>query len=605
METEQDRGEWTPTRRAILASTGAGTVATGGCVQRARSLVNRDAPRQVSLTIKTVPADADEAATKTARMLASNLEAAGIEASVTLMAEDELRRDVLLNHDYDLYVARYPDRHDPDFLRPLLHSVFAGEPGWQNPFGFANLSVDELLVEQRRREGVARQNVAFELQRRVARHQPFAVVCVPDEIRTVRTGRFVGWSGFDSGSPLNFLALRRRASATAGAGENVPAGADELRVVITDHRVTENFNPIAVEFRNRGTFTGLLYDALGRRYDGGIRPWLAESWVWDESTEDGTVATVRLRDGHAWHDGRPLAADDVEFTYRFLADTTLGDGERPIPAPRFRGRISIVESVEAVDGRTLRFAFGDTSPVVAARAFTVPVLPRHEWEPKATEVEIAGLDLFDGVTEALVWPNPEPVGSGPLRFERSIPEEALVLSRYDGHFLGPDASGHPADRLGGVPFETLSARVAPSDDAAVELVAAGEADATAASVDSTVVPDVGRHDSLQLVVTRSSSFYHVGFNVRHEVLGNPRFRRAVARLLDKQHVVETVFDGYATAAATPLSETTWTPTDLRWRGRDPEVPFAGTDGELSVPAAREVFREAGYQYDEGGRLVNR
>jgi peptide/nickel transport system substrate-binding protein len=586
----------TMTRRGALGLAAGLATASGGCLQRTRSLFGRGSARQLSLSIKTVPADSNRAATRIARRLGEHLAAAGMDVSVVLETEDELRRSVLINHDFDLYVAQYPDHNDPDFLRPLLHSVFVDEPGWQNPFGFVDLDVDDLLDRQRTSEGTARQRAVAELLRTIAANQPFTVIGYPDEVRATRTDRYEGWRSPGLASSIGYLSLRRSGDAT-GDGER-------LNVTITDERVTRNFNPIAVEFRNQGTITGLLYDPLARRSTDGLLPWVAEEWDWAAAGDGRTTARVRLRTDLAWHDGHPLTAEDVAFTYVFLQDTSLGEGSVPAPAPRFRGRVSLIESVEAVDERTVRFDFGDTSPAVAVRTFTVPILPEHEWRPQSSPAAIAGLDLFEGVTEALIWDNPDPVGSGVLRFERSIVDESLTLRRFDDHFLA--RGGGPADRFdGGIAFEELTARVAPSDEAAVGLVAAGEADGTASSVGPHVVPTIGRNEDVQLVVTPSRSFYHVGFNVRREPLGNPRFRRAVSRLIDKRYTADTVFDGYAMPSASPMDRTDWTPSDLRWIDEDPTTPFVGTAGELDVPAAKELFREIGYEYDNDDRLVNR
>lgn len=594
-ETSID-GRWSPTRRTVLGSiAGVATGATSGCVQRVRSLVNRTSPQRASLTIKTLPADSDESATRIARHLATNLNAAGVDAEVTLLAEDELRRQIFINHDFDLYVTQHPGRDDPDFLRPLLHSVFASESGLQNPFGFADLTVDDLLTDQRRYSGARRMSALHSLHREIARQQPLTSVVSPDEIRAARADRYVGWSDFDSHSPLDFATL-------SPAAEIDDADPRKLRVTITDDRVTKNLNPIAIEYRNRGTFTGMIYDSLGHRYDGEVHPWMAKSWSW-ERRDGGHVATVRLRDDLEWHDGRPLTAADVAFTYRFLADTSLGRGDTTVPTPRFRGHTSLVGGVEEIDDRTLRFTFPETSRAVAARAFTVPVFPAHVWRPKAVDAGIAGWELFEGVTEALVWSNPQPVGSGPLRFERRIPEETLILSRNDEHFLNRDGEGVDSRFAGGLPFDELVVRVVPSNESAVALLAAGEADATITSLDAATVPHVGRHDRLQLFVNRSPSFYYLGFNVRREPLGNPRFRRVVARLLDKRNVAENLLGGYATPTAVPAPGSEWIPADLRWYGSDPEVPFVGEGGDVDVSAARDLFREAGYRYTDDGKLL--
>ena len=575
-----------PSRRAFLAGV-AGTLA--GC-SSAREIADSSSPTPVSLRIKTTPADDDPYATRIARHLAKHLELVGVSAEIVPMPTDELLRSLLIDHDFDLYVARHPGARGPDFLRPLVHSKYGSEPGWQNPFGFADIQVDDLVDRQRAQPPAARRETVNDAQRLVARRHPFTVVARSDSAHAVRTDRFVDWPAAGIQSSVDLLSLSAR--------EGVDS--DELRITTTDARPTRNLNPLAVTFRDRGLVTGLLYDSLARRVDGRLRPWLARAWRWHDGEH---VATLRLRPNAQWHDGRPVTAEDVAFTYRFIADTSLGDGDVPVPSPRFRGRVDLVESVTVVDETTVRFRF-DGHRGVARRAFTVPVLPAHEWRPRAREAGVAGVDLAGGTTEALLWDNQEPIGSGPLAFERAVVDELLVLSRVDGHFSAAD---------GGVPYERLTVRTAPSDEAAVELVAVDEADATG-PLSAPAVPRVGRAAELSLLVGPMTAFYHVGYNTRTVPLNNPRFRRAVAALIDRAALVDEAFGGYATPAVSPVADE-WVAPGLEWDGSASVAPFPrdeGADGDgngdgdgpaLDVERARAAFREAGLRYREDGTLV--
>ena len=579
-------------RRSVLATiTGGVASGTSGCLRRFRTVAGRERSEQVTLSIRTTPADEDPIAVRLARYLAVRLDRVGIDAEVMPMTEAELLRSVLIEHDFELYVTRHPRRTNPDFLWSSLHSRFGNEPGWQNPFGYTNLQVDDLLDEQRRTTGRDRREALAELQREIARTQPYTVIAFPDTIRAVRADGAATDLGTAFDTALEYLALERPAEWTE----------ETLRVATTDERPTENRNPLAVAFHDRDVFAELLYDPLFRHDGEQFMPWLAMSLSWQETGHDGPVATVELRPGATWHDGRPLTATDVAFTYRFLADTAL-DAEANIPAPRFRGRSALIERIEALDERTLRVAFVESNRTVAARAFTVPVLPAHKWRERADPTAIAGIDTSD-TTEALVRPNRKPVGSGPLRFERADPDERLVLERVDEHFSRSDELGERLD--GGFAFEQLHAIVVPSGRTAIELLGESEAEATATSLAPGDVPHIGRTGGVGLAITPSEEFYHLGFNARGIPLDNPRFRRAVARLLDKAHLVADVFDGYATPAASPLARKDALAPSLAWEGSDPELPFPGDRGTLDVPRARQAFRDAGYRYGENDALLAR
>jgi len=86
-----------------------------------------------------------------ARHLRSNLQAAGIDAQLRFIDVTRLSRQVLLNHDFDIYIGQFPYARppDPDALYPMFRSTFAAELGWQNPFGFTHLTCDDFLDAQR------------------------------------------------------------------------------------------------------------------------------------------------------------------------------------------------------------------------------------------------------------------------------------------------------------------------------------------------------------------------------------------------------------------------------------------------------------------------
>jgi len=582
------------TRRRFLGATAAVAAgSTSGCVSQVRSIINRSSPSTVSVEVKTPPADDDRTATLIARHVADNLSAVGVEATLDILPSVELYREVLLNGDFEVFVSRAPPVDDPDELRAMLHSVFAEESGWQNPYSFTNLTADEHLNEQRRTAGLERRSVISDLVDLVQREQPLTTVAYPDAIRAVRSGRFTGWHRFAPQSPLTYLALDRI--------DDDPDGEITLRMATTDSRITRNLNPLAVEFRGAETFTRLLYDPLLYREGRDHIPWLAGDWEWDRSGE--TTVRLHLREGLVWHDGVPLTAGDVAFTYRFLQDTSLGEIEPAVPTPIYRGQSALVQETTVEDERTLELSFGDATPRVAERALTVPILPEHIWREQTDQANVSGITA-QSVTDALVWPNSEPVGSGPLAFDRGVDNEALFLRRFEDHFMHREQAAEIQPEFeDGVAFNRIEIRVAPSDETAIELLAAGELDATTATVTHQAVPQIGQESSLSLLVNRAKTPYHVGYNTSNEPFSNPHFRRLVARLVDKQHLADEVIGGYGTPASHPFDGTDWNPPGAGFEETDPEVPFIGEDGEVDVPAARDAFRDRGFEFDGDGNLV--
>ncbi|MFW5903532.1 MAG: CoA transferase [Halolamina sp.] len=140
-------------RRGFVAGVAA---SLAGCARTGGVTTESEPDEQVRLSIKTTPADWDPYAIRIARTLSENLEAVGIATEIVPMATAELLESVLVDHDFDVYVARHPGEHDPDFARSLFHSEHATDPGWRNPFGIDDATVDDRLDAQRFQRGTTR-----------------------------------------------------------------------------------------------------------------------------------------------------------------------------------------------------------------------------------------------------------------------------------------------------------------------------------------------------------------------------------------------------------------------------------------------------------------
>ena len=652
-------------RRAVLAGAAASTAATAGCMGRLQR-ISTDAERsQLSLELTTLPADTDPYGIQIAQHLRENLEAVGVDVRLSLVSTTQFTEQVLLNHDFDIYVGQAPFRlpPDPDALYPLFGSRYATDRGWQNPFGFTDGNCDDLLATQRADAGAERRQAVTALQEELARSQPISPLVLPDHLTGVRTDRFTGWDPEDRAPgrggptrPHNLLLLERADGATP-----------TLRLATADDRLTSNRNPISAAYRQEGSLLDLVYDPIALDHGSEQLPWLARELTWTDSGGRPEVE-IQLRDGLRWHDHTPsdpsrLSAYDVDFTYRFLQDTSLGAASQPIPAERFRGPISLVDEVTVEDASTLRLTFTETTRPVARRALTVPILPADIWGDRTRLVD--GSSRAGQTTAALTTANDAAVGSGPFQLA-TADDSSVELTLFDQHFLwtlagsmpdgteganetesesdslfsildrfdGDDetvdngtaarpasANGtaeqptsgatastdieSPPEPYGGMPPFTTIRLETVSTTSVVGLVASGNADATMGPVRPQVRLAADNSSEIELVESGPNAFYHLGFNTRREPLRNPKLRQFVARLVDKSMLAEENFEGYGTPATSPLARTDWVADSLQWDdGTDPMVPFLGADGELAVDDARQQLRNLGYQYTSDKELVS-
>jgi len=535
-----------------------------------------------------------------AEQLTENLQTAGIDTTQTPIDEAELHREVLIERNFDIFVIRHTGLEEPDALRSLLHSDYVGEQGWQNPFSFSDPTADESLDDQRAAAGDERLSTFDDLFSYLVQDEttPYTVAVYHDHIGAKRTE--MGLSTVPYTPEEHVQAMFDPPDSES---EERP-----LRIGLFGQQFVSRLNPIVVDLTDVNTILGLLYDPLTRRIDGEYVPWLADEIDWAEDEDDGgsVEATVTLREGVNWHDGEPLEASDVEFTYNFLKDTSLGDAENPVTAPRYRGRQTLIEDVTAVDRRTVTFEFESTSQEVAQWALTVPLLPEHIWDEQRELVN-------DQQTAALTWDNEEPVGSGLFEFVDADGDAQLELALFEEHVMLSsildDLDGVPeeedaGDLNGGFEetssYEGLSFEVYPNEGAALDSLIDHDIDVIANEMSIDMLETIEEEsDSVQPIIRETPSFYMIGFNDRHSALSNRRFRGVVSRLLDRDYIVEEFFDGHATRPERESELLGLHPSVWEANGRTAPITFPGDAGELDEAQTRELFEEAGYTYSNG------
>lgn len=156
-------------------------------------------------------------------------------------------------------------------------------------------------------------------------------------------------------------------------------------------------NPIFA-FSNTGDadVARLIYSGL-TRYDPPTERFVPDLATY-ERDESRTRYTFVLREGAVWHDGTPVTADDVLFTYtKVLQNPELGV-QRLLAAHEN-------STVEKINERTIRITLKEPY-VFFSSLTTFPILPKHIWE------KIPPKDIVSRPLSELH------VGSGPYRFER-------------------------------------------------------------------------------------------------------------------------------------------------------------------------------------------
>ena len=211
-----------------------------------------------------------------------------------------------------------------------------------------------------------------------------------------------------------------------------------------------------------------MYDNLTRiKPDLTIEPSLAESW---DISEDGTVYTFHIRQGVTFHDGSPLTADDVAFTYTRLLD----------PATASQSTASLI-SIKGAQALASAGAAGEGTPTPADSQAAIDAakaaLGIKVIDPNTLEITLEAPDasfltsISDGSTliysKAFVEANNNDVtqvinGTGPFKLDEYIPNTSIKASRFDGYW----EQGLPY-------FDGLEMTIAAEDTARTGLIVQG------------------------------------------------------------------------------------------------------------------------------------
>lgn len=248
-----------------------------------------------------------------------------------------------------------------------------------------------------------------------------------------------------------------------------------------------------------------------------ILPCLAKDW---KISEDGKSITFHLVDNATWHDGKPVTADDVKFTFDYNKKHDLS--------------ISYVyknnyDHVDVLDNHTVTlFASGPMGMTLLGNLRTAYIIPKHIWEKVDDPRKYNGEDGM--------------IGCGPFIFEKYDPvaSEARFKANSD-FFLGKPSIDEVEYKYYRTVDSMLLALKKGDIDTTFDyyMPISGVYAATLAGTDNInlgAVPDVGV--KLTLVF---------GYNRFLKMMNESQFkefRKAVSYAIDYQELVDMISSGY-------------------------------------------------------------
>lgn len=254
---------------------------------------------------------------------------------------------------------------------------------------------------------------------------------------------------------------------------------------------------------------------------GELEPLLAES---HEFSEDNTEVIITLHEGTAWADGTPLTAEDVAFTF---------DLPNNVDGLPFSGLTRYISGAEAVDDRTVRLiceAEANNPGMVRVYLQSVPILPKHIWEP-----------LMEGEEPITNVIDMDPIASGPYKISQSNAQQ-IVLERRDDYW-GNETIGQPNPKY-------LAHPIPSSNDDANLAFSRGDVD-----LSQNFIPQVWQiweEEGQPAGTWFKDQPYHIPgaipalqININRPGLDNKLVRRALAHTINYEQVAEMAMSRYS------------------------------------------------------------
>lgn len=296
------------------------------------------------------------------------------------------------------------------------------------------------------------------------------------------------------------------------------------------------------------------------REDASVGPLLAQSI---DLSPDGKTYTFHLRDGVKFHNGAPLTADDVLFSWKRYTDPA--NNWRCLPEVDGRGLAKVV-NVEAKDAKTVVFTLEKPS------ALFLTVLAR----PDCGET---GIYHRDSLSADGKWK--DPIGTGPFRMGEWKRGQYIELLRNDAYSSLP---GNRDGHTGGKAPLVAKARfpIIPDSSAAKAAFLSGSIDVIY-DVENSDIPDYKQRKDVNLREQPTMGINGILFQTRDPLLKDVRIRRAITLALDVPQLVETITEGTSKPSLSII------PAPSGYYGKaQAEMP------KRDLAAAKKLLAEAGY-----------
>ncbi|QWH15850.1 ABC transporter substrate-binding protein [Bacillus mycoides] len=318
-----------------------------------------------------------------------------------------------------------------------------------------------------------------------------------------------------------------------------------------------------------GNITQAIFAPLvGLDKEGKPIPILAKKW---DISEDQLTYTFHLKDDLKFSDGSPLTADDVAFTLTLLHDPTYS-GATDISQTAIKGgqaykegKATSIEGIQVIDPKTITI----TTEKVNAQTLSLiggEVISKSYY----------GKEYKQGNLEYLKELYGKPMGAGAYKLDKYIPGQEVRFVANENYFEGKPKIEHFIYKI-------------TKGDTKLQQFQAGEVDYDGFTTNAETIEQLKELGFANVNVYTGSSYGYIKMNYKKSYFKDKRVRQAFIYGLERQKVIDTYFQGYASLVNVPITPVSWAYTE------------EGINKyEYNLEKAKKLLDEAGWKAGSDG-----
>jgi ABC-type transport system substrate-binding protein len=296
------------------------------------------------------------------------------------------------------------------------------------------------------------------------------------------------------------------------------------------------------------------------------QPVLASKW---EIADDKKTFTFTIRDGANWHDGKPITAEDVKFSFDILFQDKFN-------AAGIRSYYEGLQEVKVIDEKTVQFIAKDKYYKNFDRAAGMLIVPKH----------------FYGLDEKKSYFNNHLLGSGPYKLELRSRGNRILLTR-NNDWWGFKEPGQKEWN-----FEKIVLRFVKDPTVELEMLKKGSLDFISLRPDAYMKQTSGKEwgKTVHKVKTQNKApngFTFVGWNLNDPILKDKKVRLALSQLMNLELMIDKFEYNMSLQARGPVY---------------PGSPYALKDInpiKFDPKAALQNLKDAGWKDTDGDNILDK